>query len=170
MAEQAVLGLGSNQGQREELLRKAVAGLGQADGVQLIAASSLYESPPFDVPAPQQDYLNQVVVADVEVSAWQLLSICQTIEIALGRPRNHPWKAPRTIDIDLITCGPLLFSTPELMLPHPRYTGREFVLVPLLEVLPSYRDPLTGRSVHQLLDSCPDRPGIRLWHAVSEAQ
>ena len=169
MAEQAVLGLGSNQGQREDLLRQAVAGLGKAQGLQLVAASSVYESAPLDVPSPQQDYLNQVLVVDVEVSARRLLSICQSIEEALGRPRNRPWRAPRTIDIDLITCGSLLCSTPELELPHPRYTGRMFVLVPLREVLPSFSDPLTGLSVQQLLNSCPDRSELHLWNAVSEA-
>ncbi len=157
MAEQAVLGLGSNQGEREALLTEAVQRLEQAGGVELVGASSVYLTPPYQVPREQEDYLNQVVVTEVTITAEELLAICQAIEMALGRPQDHPWGTPRTMDIDLIACGARLCETAELVLPHPRYDQRRFVLVPLAEVLPNFRDPRTGRSVQQLLADCPDR-------------
>lgn len=169
MIEQAVLGLGSNQGEREALLAEAVQQLGQAGGVELVGASSVYLTPPHRVPGEQEDYLNQVVVADVTIPAEELLVISQAIELALGRPPDHPWGAPRTMDIDLIACGARLCDTADLVLPHPRYAERRFVLVPLAEVLPTFRDPRTGRSIRQLLADCPDGAQLRRWGVPSVA-
>lgn len=168
MAEQAVLGLGSNLGDRQAYLRRAVEGLKRLDGVRLLAVSSLYETPPLDVPDQQGDYLNQVAVVSAQLLAPRLLAHCQDIEVALGRPGNHVPGNPRTIDIDLIVYGTLVLNTDELVLPHPAYTRRKFVLLPLAEVLPAFRDPLSGRTVQQLLEDCPDISHIERWEILEK--
>lgn len=168
MAELAVLGLGSNVGDREAQLRRAVQFLGRENSVRLVAASSPYETPPLDVPEPQGDFLNQVVVVSTRRSALGLLKLCQEIEAVLGRPADHAAGAPRTMDIDLITYGSLVLDSPDLVLPHPDYTRRKFVLVPLAEVLPAFRDPLTGRTIQRLLEDCPDASAVRRWESLRE--
>ena len=169
MAERAVLGLGSNVGRREAQLHEAVARLKRVQGIEVVALSAIYESPPFEVAIQQGDFLNQVVVVLTGLEARPLLSACQGIEGSLGRPRQHPWGAPRTIDIDLITWGERVTDLPGLVLPHPRYTRRRFVLLPLAEVVPDFRDPDTGYTVQQLLDECPDTTVVSLWGDLSEA-
>lgn len=156
VAEQAVLSLGSNLGERESHLRQAVQFITREDGIGLLAASSLYLSSALEVPAPQEEYLNQIVVVSTRLSAPALLEHCQAIEVDLGRPRDHLPGSPRTIDIDLITYGSLICSGEGLVLPHPRYTRRKFVLLPLAEVWPTFRDPRTGHTVQELLENCPD--------------
>ncbi len=168
MAEQAVLGLGSNLGDRQAYLHRALECLKRLDRVRQLAVSSVYETPPLDVPGPQGDYLNQVAVVSTRLPAPRLLAHCQEIEAALGRPEGHAPGNPRTIDIDLITYGTLVLHTGELVLPHPAYTRRRFVLLPLAEVLPAFRDPLSGRTVQQLLEDCPDTSRIECWETLEE--
>lgn len=156
----AVLGLGSNAGDRENHLLRAVELLCHGKVVQLVTASTIYETPPLGVPNPQEDYLNQVVVVSTRLSPTRLLALCQEIEALLGRPRDHAPGSPRTIDIDLISYGSLIYNSGDLVLPHPGYTRRKFVLVPLAEVLPGFRDPRTGRTIQQLLEDCPDTSAI----------
>ena len=170
MAERAVLGLGSNVGRREAQLHDAVARLKRVAGIHVSAVSAIYESPPVEISIKQGDFLNQVVVVMTGLEARELLSACQAIEDSMGRPRQHPWGAPRTIDIDLITWGDRVMQEPALVLPHPRYTRRGFVLLPLAEVLPDFRDPSTGQSVRQLLDRCQNTTDVRIWGALTEAQ
>ena len=167
--DRAVLGLGSNVGDRRAHLRRAVELLGREDGVRLVAASPVYVTPPRGVPLPQEDYLNQVIVLSTRLSAPRLLELCQGIEAALGRPRDHLPGEPRSIDIDLITYGSLVRSSKDLVLPHPRYTQRRFVLVPLGQVLPAFRDPRTGRTIEQLLEGCPDTSTFRRWDSLQGA-
>jgi len=168
VAERAVLGLGSNLGDREGYLRQAIKRLTREDVVQLVAASSIYQTPPLEVPAPQDDYLNQVVVVSTLLTAQQLLRLCQEVEVELGRSGNHPAGGPRTIDIDLITYGSLVHNSRELVIPHPGYTGRKFVLVPLAEVLPGFRDPATGHTIQGLLRDCQDTSIIQRWESFQE--
>ncbi|UCH63836.1 MAG: 2-amino-4-hydroxy-6-hydroxymethyldihydropteridine diphosphokinase [Fidelibacterota bacterium] len=169
MAEQAVLGIGSNLGDREDYLRRAVELLCQKESINLVAASSIYETPPLDIPSSQGDFINQVVVISTSLSPTGLLSICQEIEVILGRPGDHTAGASRTIDIDLISYGSLIHNSGQLVLPHPKYARRKFVLVPLAEVLPDFRDPLTGRSIRQLLENCPDISVLHRWDRLQEA-
>ena len=168
-AVQAVLGLGSNLGDREGCLRSARERLRQAGGVELESASPVYESPPLAVSSSQGPYLNQVVVVSTRLAPGQLFNLGQAIEAQLGRPRDHTHGTPRTIDIDLITYGSLVLGSPDLTLPHPRYTGRKFVLLPLQNVLPSFTDPVTGRTIQALIETCPDPSVIKLWRSLEEA-
>lgn len=169
MTEEAVLGTGSNVGDREAHLLKAAELLCRDEAVQLVAASAVYETPPLEVPSSQENYLNQVVVVSTWLSPGRLLALCQEIEALLGRPRDHAAGAPRTIDIDLISYGSRIHNSGDLVLPHPGYTRRKFVLVPLAEVLPDFRDPLTGHSIQQLLEDCPDRSAIQRYDGLQGA-
>jgi 2-amino-4-hydroxy-6-hydroxymethyldihydropteridine diphosphokinase len=169
VAEQVVLGIGSNAGDREAYLIRAVELLCHEALVNLVAVSSIYETPPLDVPSSQGDFLNQVVVISTSLPPTRLLAHCQEVETVLGRPREHAVGAPRTIDIDLISYGSLIHNSGQLVLPHPGYTRRKFVLVPLAEVLPDFRDPLTGHSIRQLLEDCPDTSVIHRWENFQEA-
>ncbi len=169
MTEQVVLGMGSNAGDREAYLTRAVELLCHEALVSPVAVSSIYETPPLDVQGYQGDFLNQVVVISTSLSPTRLLALCQEIEAILGRPRDHTAGASRTIDIDLISYGSLIYNNGDLVLPHPGYARRRFVLVPLAEVLPDFKDPLTGHSIRQLLEDCPDASIIHRWDGFREA-
>ena len=156
MPEPVILALGSNLGDRESHLQTAANRLAGIDKTAMIVASDLYETEPVGVPTPQPDYLNQVLVLETGLPPEQLLAACQAIEQALGRPDDHQPLSPRTIDIDLIAYGTMIISSPALTLPHPRYHQRRFVLEPLAEVRPQFKDPRSGRTVTALLAACRD--------------
>ncbi|MDR1852253.1 MAG: 2-amino-4-hydroxy-6-hydroxymethyldihydropteridine diphosphokinase [Propionibacteriaceae bacterium] len=130
----AVLSLGSNIGNREDYLARARKALAQTPGVQLVKTSGIYETEPFGTFA-QRDFLNQIVIADITITAEELLERALSIEADLGRVRVQD-KGPRTVDIDLIQVGDVLSNTPKLTLPHPAAHERAFVLVPWLEADP----------------------------------
>lgn len=127
------IGLGSNLGPREENLGKALTALAQI-GVELVRISSVYESPPADLPE-QPDFLNIVAEVATALSPDELLSAVLAIERELGRERTVP-KGPRTIDIDILLYDAISTDTARLIIPHPRMTERSFVIVPLLEIAP----------------------------------
>jgi 2-amino-4-hydroxy-6-hydroxymethyldihydropteridine diphosphokinase len=160
-AVRAALGLGSNLGDRAEILRSAVAEIGAASRIRLVAVSSVYETPPVGGPAGQGPYLNAVVVVDTDLSHGELLELAHAIEDKHARVREERW-GPRTLDIDLLAVGSVVVVTPELTIPHPRATERAFVLVPWAEVDPGFEVPGAG-TVSTLLARLPvgDRADIR---------
>ncbi|MBX3184153.1 MAG: 2-amino-4-hydroxy-6-hydroxymethyldihydropteridine diphosphokinase [Polyangiaceae bacterium] len=126
-----VLGLGSNLGDRLGTLRHACEAL-QAHG-EVLACSSVYETPP--VGPPQPDYLNAALLLETPLAPPMLLQEAQRIERAHGRERRERWGA-RTLDLDLLWADEA-GRWGELVVPHPRLMERAFALVPLLEVLPA---------------------------------
>jgi 2-amino-4-hydroxy-6-hydroxymethyldihydropteridine diphosphokinase len=168
MIEKAVLALGSNMGDRKYFLREAVSLLTHPGEIDIEARSSIYQTPPLDVQTEQADYLNQVIVVRTGLSAAELLVRCQEVEHQLGRPSDHEAGMPRVIDLDLITHGSTVCEGSSLTLPHPRYSGRKFVLVPLAEVMPSFGDPRTGETIWEILASCPDTSEIQRWNELQE--
>lgn len=132
----AYLSLGANLGDRIRQLAAARAQLAATPEIRITAESPLYETSPHGVPAPQPDYLNQVLQIETTRTPEQLLACCLEIERQLGRTRPHH-HAPRTIDIDLLLHGDAVRDTPQLQLPHPRMTERAFVLVPLADIAPA---------------------------------
>lgn len=127
----AYIGLGSNVGDRLGFLRDAVRGLSAADGVEVIRTSKVYETVP--VGPEQPDFLNAVAEVETTVDAHELLAVLKTIEFSLGRIERERW-GPREIDLDLLVFGDEEISTPELVVPHPRMTGRTFVTIPLRDL------------------------------------
>lgn len=136
MTFRAAVALGSNLGDRLSNLRRAVEGIRRLGEVTRI--SSLYETAPVGGP-DQGPYLNAMVLLETDLEPEGLLAELARIEAAAGRVRGERW-GPRTLDLDLITMigpdGPVRRQTADLELPHPRATGRAFVLAPLDEVWP----------------------------------
>jgi 2-amino-4-hydroxy-6-hydroxymethyldihydropteridine diphosphokinase len=155
------LGLGANLGDRAAALSAAVSALGELPGCELQRVSSRYETEPWSG-SPPPSYLNMAVALRTMLSPRDLHAYCLAIEARLGRVRGERW-APRTIDIDLILWGSRVVSEPGLLLPHPGFRDRRFVLVPLAELAPMTVDPVTGLTVCKLLDRCPDESSVVAW-------
>lgn len=143
---QVYLGLGSNLGDRQANLARALKLLGERLHVELV--SSIYETEPVGY-AEQPPFLNAICRAQTELGPMQLLSLVKGIEASLGRVPSFP-NAPRPIDIDIIFYGDRVMETPDLTIPHPRLEERAFVLIPLLEVAPDLRHPVSGENVKDL--------------------
>lgn len=142
------LGLGSNVGDREAMLREAIRAL-DSPQLHIGRLSPVYETEPVDV-AGQRWFLNQVAEAETDLFPLQLLQRTSKVEAQLGRKRLTP-KGPRTIDIDILLFGNSVVKTPSLEIPHPRFRERRFVLAPLADLAPELRDPVTRKTIRELL-------------------
>jgi len=142
------IALGSNLGDREQHLRDALTAL--APIVHNLRVSTFHDTAPVGVPGPQPMFLNAAAVGETTLSANALLEQLLAIEASLGRVRPYP-NAPRTVDLDLILYDAAIEESARLTLPHPRFRERRFVLEPLAEIAPDWRDPVTGKSVDELL-------------------
>jgi 2-amino-4-hydroxy-6-hydroxymethyldihydropteridine diphosphokinase len=152
-----VLALGSNLGERQDILQGAVDAIAGLPGVRVTAVSPVYETAPVGGPA-QPDYLNAVVLADAALPARELLDRLHEIEAAFDRVRVVRW-GPRTLDVDVIMFGRERSDDPELTLPHPRAHERAFVLAPWHQVDPDAVLPERG-PVAELLAKADDA-GLR---------
>jgi len=141
------IALGSNLGDREAQLRGAVAALSPV--LVHLRVSSFRETEPVGMPMPQPMFLNAAAVGESTLSAPAILDVLLAVEQGFGRERPYEL-APRTIDLDLILYGDAVIDTPGLMVPHPRFRERRFVLEPLAEIAPDWIDPVTGRTVAEL--------------------
>lgn len=157
----AWLGLGSNQGNRLQLLRRTLELL-RDHGVPPSNCSSVYETDPLDY-LSQPMFLNMVCSVPARLDPPRLLVICKEIELLLGRRLTLP-KGPRLIDLDILFHGSTILSSEQLTIPHPALRERRFVLEPLAEVAPGMIDPVSGKSIRELLDHCPDRGKVRIFH------
>jgi 2-amino-4-hydroxy-6-hydroxymethyldihydropteridine diphosphokinase len=146
------LSLGSNIGDRQANLRRAVKRLASLD-VRVLRASRIYETEPVDY-VDQAWFLNQVVEAETALFPMQLLARIARVERELGRTRTIP-KGPRTLDIDILFYAEAVVHTARLEIPHPRIAERRFVLAPLAELAPDLRHPVTRLSVRQMLEKAP---------------
>lgn len=135
----AVLGLGSNVGDRMSNLRKAITALSRIPETKLVRISNIYETKPVGY-LEQDDFLNLNIMIETNLSPSTVLGACLGIESCLGRVRNIK-DGPRKIDIDLLIYESVRMETFELTLPHPRILERAFVLKPLLDLYPSGRAP-----------------------------
>ncbi len=135
----AVIGLGTNLGNRLDNLNRAVKALSLLPGVKITAGSGVYETEPVGV-TEQPKFYNAVLLAQVTASPAVLLGGCLGIEAAMGRVREEK-NGPRIIDIDLLIYENVKSESFELTLPHPRITERAFVMRPLADLFPSGRAP-----------------------------
>jgi 2-amino-4-hydroxy-6-hydroxymethyldihydropteridine diphosphokinase len=152
------LGLGSNIGDREAQLRGAVKALEGRD-ITVRRSASLYATEPRDF-EEQPWFLNTVFEVRTLLEPAALLERCLEIEREAGRVRDQS-KGPRPIDIDILFYKDRILDQPHLVVPHPRYRERRFVLVPLVELAPELADPACGLTMQQLLDLCPDDGEVR---------
>lgn len=142
------LGLGSNVGDSEALLKSALAELDRPD-LKLLRVSSLYETEPIGL-REQRWFLNLVAEFETELFPEQVLNRMQRIELGMGRRRTVE-NGPRTIDIDILLYGNSVVKTEDLDIPHPRYRDRRFTLAPLAELNPGLRDPVSGQTMAEML-------------------
>jgi len=143
------LGLGSNEGDREANLGAATRELA-AHGVDVDAASSVYETEPVGEITDQPDFLNAAARVRTELGPEELLDVCKAIEVEHGRMFGAPRYGPRPLDVDLLLLGGLELTSERLTLPHPDLVRRRFVLVPLLELDPELELPDGTRLVDAL--------------------
>jgi len=121
--------------------------------VKVLARSRYWRTAP-QPPSGQPWYWNAVVKADSALSPANLLAVLHEIEAQLGRERSVA-NAARAIDLDLLDHRGAVIDAPELLLPHPRLAERAFVLLPLAEVAPAWRHPISGRPVAELIAALP---------------
>ncbi len=159
MNERVYIGLGSNLGQREQLLREAVTALGLIDDAGVLRVSSLYDSAPVGPPQPR--YLNAVVELECGLPPMRLLGILQQIEVDLGRIPAKRW-TERSIDLDILLWGERVVAEPRLQIPHLELHQRRFALEPLCELAPELRHPLLGVQVKQLLQNLGPQDVVKL--------
>jgi len=146
--DRVAIALGSNLGNRREHLDFAVSKLQSL--LRNLSVSRYYDTAPVGASGPQPLYLNAVAVGNTTLSARSFLDALMAIERERGRERPHA-NAPRTLDLDLILFGDAVLDEPGLIVPHPRFRERRFVLEPLAEVAATLRDPVTGKTATELL-------------------
>ena len=169
----AILLLGSNEGERQQLLKDAIMMIIQEVG-NVSLTSQVYESAPWGFHANQW-FLNQAVAVETELSAEVVLQRVLSIEERLGRRRKPETGADakrfytsRPIDIDVIFYDSCVIDTPKLKVPHPLLQMRRFVLVPLCNVCRQLEHPVLHKTVEQLLKECTDTGDVRLWFDESD--
>ncbi|MDP9136676.1 MAG: 2-amino-4-hydroxy-6-hydroxymethyldihydropteridine diphosphokinase [Pseudomonadota bacterium] len=151
-----LIGLGSNidgpWGSPREMLREARRRLDR-NGIAVERSSALVETAPLGM-ADQPNFLNAVVRLATQLVPEALLARLEEVERAAGRQRARRW-GPRTLDLDLLDHDGLQLATDRLILPHPEIANRPFVLIPLAQIAPGWRHPVSGRTASELLSRLP---------------
>jgi 2-amino-4-hydroxy-6-hydroxymethyldihydropteridine diphosphokinase len=164
------LGLGSNLGQREANLARAISAIGgldqpfdsaQGERVELLRVSSIYETAPWGY-TEQPPFLNCVVEAETTLPPHLLLQSVQELEKAMARKPGIRY-GPRLIDVDILLYGSLTIDQPNLQIPHPRIPERAFVLIPLAELAPVLVHPTLQLLIAELARRVDGKEGVKLW-------
>ena len=156
------LHLGSNLGSRLINLEQATLGISQTIG-QITKKSAIYQTQAWGE-KEQPDFLNQTILATTKLSPLDLLRNMLKIEEKMGRIREKKW-GPRIIDIDLLFYDDLILETPELTIPHPHISRRNFVLIPTMEVFGNFIHPVFKLSIEELYLRCRDQGEVYLSEA-----
>jgi 2-amino-4-hydroxy-6-hydroxymethyldihydropteridine diphosphokinase len=153
------LGIGSNMGDRQQQIEKAIVLLKENKEIEVAAVSSLVETDP-EGGAPQESFLNGALRIKTDLLPLDLLSQLKIIERRLGRVKSGP-NSPRPIDLDILFYDDVVIMNGKtLSIPHPRIASRVFVLKPLLEIAPDFLHPKLKKTVRQLYDeNFPTSPG-----------
>jgi len=157
--------LGSNMHDRKQLLMQAKHLIVSAPRTQFVDQSSIYETTPVDVKPEYRDmaYLNSVVLLESDLPLESWLTYIGKIETNLGRERSEDRNAPRPIDIDIIYAGNQIVDGGGLVVPHPRWAERRFVVQPLCDVRPDMVMPESSQSVAEILRSLPPDEGLSVF-------
>ena len=156
----AYLGLGSNLGDRLQVLRGAREHLQKNPAVTIVSSAPLYETAAVGGPEGQPPYLNTVLQIETVYSPERLLELCQQIEEVFDRQRNERW-GPRTLDIDILFFDSIIRMDLDLVLPHPRLHERAFVLAPLADLAPDLTHPVVFLTVEELLLRLDSTEGVQ---------
>jgi 2-amino-4-hydroxy-6-hydroxymethyldihydropteridine diphosphokinase len=149
------LGLGTNLGDREANLKRAIALIDKSIGT-VTETSSVYETEPWGFEAEEQ-FLNMVLKIETDATPSELINKILDTETSLGRKRGEKRYSSRLIDIDILLYDNMIINEGDLKIPHPRMHERRFVMVPLCEIAPSEIHPVSGKSMSELLDLCTDQ-------------
>ena len=151
------LGLGTNLGNRLGILRQAARAIEEDIG-PILRASEVFETEPWGV-TDQPHFLNACLCLDIdgESDPEALLASLKAIERRMGRKETIRWGA-RLIDIDILLIGDRIYESPALRIPHLHLSERSFVLTPLIQILPGWSHPLTGKSLEEMSEALKDDP------------
>ena len=156
---EVLLSVGSNQNNPQEQISMAVEALKAK--YNRIALSTLYDTEPVG-PVDQDAYVNAAVRLETEDPATEVLKFLLSLEQKAKRNRAMETpKGPRNLDLDIILYGDEIRASDSLTLPHPRFRERRFVLEPLCEIAPLVQDPMTGKSIQDLLANCGDTSWVK---------
>ena len=144
----AFIGIGSNLGEREANCDNAIHLLIDS-GISVLKRSAMTETKPWGV-TDQPEFLNMVIEIETSLKPDELLTLLKKTERAAGRADTVRW-GPRVIDLDILLYDDLVIRTPELKIPHPLISEREFVLRPLAEIAPDTIHPVLKKSIKTLL-------------------
>lgn len=150
MSHTVYLSLGSNLGDRETNICRALRMISEMEGFEMIARSAIYITEPVEMEEDTPQFMNMVIKGQFKYTPVELLSNLQKIETRLGRTEKGNYK-PRAIDIDILLFGDNMIDTDRLTVPHRKMTGRGFVLVPLLQIEPDLLHPATNERLDKYL-------------------
>lgn len=158
----SILLLGSNQGNRVLNLSNALILL-ENSGIHVLRKSRYYKSKAWGFESSHL-FINQAIEVSTLSNPIDLLQRIQQIEDAMGRERKMEGRyEDRIIDIDIILYGNAMVQLPNLIIPHPEMTGRQFVLKPICELIPQTKHPLLKKTMQQLLEECPDEGKVSVF-------
>lgn len=152
----AYIALGSNLGDKEKNLRRALLLLTQ-QGVEVVRVSSFLSTEPYGV-TDQPQFLNAVACVRTSLAPLALLDVLLATELAMGRVRLRHW-GERNIDLDLLLYEDVVLDMPRLRLPHPDMQNRDFVLLPLAEIAPELKHPTLQKTIYELKENLMNREG-----------
>ena len=161
MIEKVVLGFGSNVGNRLKNIKNAVKEISLSGALDFLALSSVYEAEPWGY-KNQRNFLNCVGVFLCRVSPVEMFKIIEKIEKKIGRIYRGKWKA-REIDIDVLFYGKKVIKNANYTIPHPFIGERNFVLKPLVELMPEFIHPKLKKSINYLYLRSKDKGKVSLY-------
>lgn len=147
------LHLGSNKGDRNDFLQKALQLISEKIGT-INLKSNIYETEPWGM-KEQENFLNMAIEVKSTKSPEDVIQSIKSIESSLGSSKSVKW-GPRNIDIDVLYCDDLIIESSEITIPHPHIQDRNFVLIPLLEIAGDFTDPAHKMTIDELYDLCKD--------------
>jgi len=150
--------LGSNMGNSQKQLSAAIKNITRKIG-KVTRKSKLYATAAWGN-THQPDFLNQVIIVETKLTGLQTIEVILDIEKKMGRLRTTK-NAPRIIDIDILFFNKGIIAEKTLDVPHPQIEKRRFVLIPLNELSPGFKHPVSGKTIHQLLNDCTDTLDVK---------
>ena len=157
MTQHLFLSLGGNLGNTREIFEGAYPLIEKKIG-KISVYSSIYQTEAWG-PIPQADFLNQVILVNTTLAPQACLTEMLAIEKEFCRERKERW-GPRTLDLDILYYSDVTIAEADLTVPHPRIAERKFILIPLAEIAPSFQDPLSRKTMLELVDGCTDTSNV----------